>query len=289
MEKPNVTLIVGGSGEGKTEAAIKLMRLNPKPALLTMPNVDEKVKKTARELGKKMFLLPFLKFPMKFRMQLQILLDDLNGVNTAKEVAKLRSLLCYSSRHSAAEIIVCAHSLTKTNLQPFLAFCTRVIFTGGNGNKKNMEIFFRLQGMPDVESHWQKFMRMGKFTYMSVEDKKVSYYDHDLKLMQKQENQLKRERCLDMLTSLERQAGIVIFDFIFNNISMKMLNKDDLSFTLVREKNKYRVSLVDYLSILQSEEEVPSAAVIALHRYFATKFCFPQAFITNKTMKALNR
>jgi hypothetical protein len=82
----------------------------------------------------------------------------------------------------------------------------------------------------------------------------------------------------------DSQKAMAIFDYLLKKIPLQSLSADDLTMSL-GGKGEERVSLIDFIHALTTNQETPSRDVLALNRHIGKFFKMPAVFVSNAVMK----
>jgi hypothetical protein len=237
-----------------------------------------------------------------------IVIDDLLKCKES-QFEKLQLILNYAGSHkSVSPILICCHSINKTNVTSLLGYLGKVIFTLPKTNLQSVAAvldYYKFDP-PERKLALNDFKRAtGEFGYFLCDaDKHVfrrfnpeeevlggSSIDQNMstdKQQQQQQPSLEAYRAAAsrFLPELRNERAFVLFDFVLMQMPLSHLSPTDLTIRVKSRKTEKEIvlSLIDYLHAHLVPQR-PSGEILRLDKFLKKYIQFPKIFVENKYLK----
>jgi hypothetical protein len=290
MERPDVLILVGASGSGKTTAAKSLVRGCGLPVYVVNGQPDDYGEGYEEAAWEECASLK----------DCCLIVDDVLSCN-APQFKILQRLANFSGHHlNIQKLIIVTHSIQNTHVYGLLAYATQVLFTLSKANVRSLWVtldFYKF-GVKEKEAIMKEFNSCSdEYGYYVLHVEKHSFWrpseqcnrpsgDDDSGARQGGVHSLPPHRFLELLApEARRRQATLIFDLVYPSLPRSAVEEGD-GFTIVMRTKAtgetVRINIFDYLDCLTNEKSTPTSTMLGLHHYVSSLVSIPRCFVANK-------
>jgi hypothetical protein len=294
MSPPLAILLCGRSGSGKTWLTNRIAKASGKKIYSVEDRGD----------GDKAFENISWE-QLESKQDCGIIIDDLLKCKDT-QFEKLQLILNYAGSHkSVSPILICCHSIHKTNVTSLLGYLGKVIFTLPKTTLKSVSAVLDYYKFDHVERKkaLAEFMSArGDYGYFLCdadnhvfrryipEEEEVVPRTVDTKDIDMTEAtptlETYRAAANRFLPELKNERAFVLFEFVLMQMPLSYLSPTDLSIRVKSRKTEKEIvlSLIDFLHAHLIQQR-PSREILKLNKFLKKYIQFPKIFVENKYLK----
>lgn len=284
MTSLHILLVVGPSNTGKTRLASELVSGSDKKCVAVN---DRTVNSPFKEK------IPW--HELKDQSNCTVIVEDLISLSRS-QLDEIKSLLNYKAHHDhISPIVLITHSIVANGMSQLLPYVTRLIFSASPGCLSSLKRSLSYYGFSkeEINDHLKFFnsnIAPFKFFELDILSRKLSPYGSKM-----DPNPAYSSMDLAAISTAKHllnhlpdpKMAETIFELILPHIPPANLDLHDLSVLMRRQKDgrRVRISLVDYIDHLASEQKTPKTDLIAFHSYIKRRVLIPESFIKNTKLE----
>ena len=280
-EEPRNFCIVGPSGSGKSFCSLALARIfSPRKTVVVNGSADgfpDGEEATFEDLPSELSRVCYV-------------LEDVQNLEKKDREAVFR-LLNVTSRQLDSEVHVITHSIWNTGVFSLLPFFTHVVFTSEKINLRQLSQLLKHYLYPDKKTIERIFLGLKKRQYLVLRPRELTFEVANSDMAggrgsHEEKFGVSKDTLLRYLSHLpDGEAYPSLIDFVLEIVTPGAVRTRDLSVELVTaRRGKVRISLLDYLHVLNTAGAVPPRDVRLLHDYIRRKACFPSVLVKNRAL-----